>query len=127
MQWTRRLPAGFIWSIICGAPLMCVVRDMTMSETPGLLKRLRRTPWRFQQTFHTPLKNLQPFVGTIASALEPLCGGCVTIDQMVFEPKHLISLLAAHSLPAEYGHEWSLTAEGKHETEALLEAALGDW
>ena len=100
---------------------------MKLSQIQGSLKRFRRTPWRFQQTFHTPLKNLRPFVSTIASALEPLSGGCVTIDEVVFEPKHLIKLLAEHSLPAEYGHDWSLTAEGQHETEALLEAALGDW
>jgi hypothetical protein len=100
---------------------------MKLSQIPGSLKRFRRTSWRFQQTFHTPLTTLKPFVGTIASALEPLSGGCVTIDQAVFEPKHLISLLTAHSLPAEYGQDWSLTAEGQPETEALLEAALGDW
>jgi len=100
---------------------------MKLSQSEGFLKRFRRTPWRFQQTFHTPLKDLRPFVGTIASALDPLRGGCVTIDDAVFEPRHLISLLAEHSLPAGYGHEWSLTAEDKPETEALLEAALGDW
>lgn len=100
---------------------------MKLSQSQGSLKRFRRTPWRFQQTFHTPLKNLRPFVGSIASALEPLSGGCVTIDQVVFEPKHLTRLLAEHSLPAEYGHDWSLTAEDQGETEALLEAALGDW
>jgi len=100
---------------------------MKLSQIQGSLKRFRRTPWRFQQTFHTPLQNLQPFVSTIASALEPLRGGCVTIDQVVFEPKHLIKLLAEHCLPVEYGHDWSLPAESQHETEVLLEAALGDW
>jgi hypothetical protein len=100
---------------------------MKLSQVKGSLKRFRRTPWRFQATFHTPLKNLQPFVGAIASALEPLSAGCVTIDQVVFEPKHLIALLTEHSLPAKYGHDWSVTAEGKHETETLLEAALSDW
>ncbi len=110
-----------------GAPhLSGIVTEMTLSQMQGSLKRFRRTPWKFQQTFHTPLGNLRPFVATIASALEPLRGGCVIIDQVVFEPEHLIGFLARHSLPAEYGHDWSLTAEGRHETEAVLEAALGD-
>jgi len=100
---------------------------MKLSQIQGSLKRFRRTPWRFQQTFHTPLENLRPFVATIVSALEPLNGGCVTLDQVVFEPKHLIALLNKNSLPAEYGQDWSLTAEGEDETKALLEAALGDW
>src|SRR6266566_2954102 len=78
------------------------VTEMTLSQMQGSLKRFRRTPWKFQQTFHTPLGNLRPFVATIASALEPLRGGCVIIDQVVFEPEHLIGFLARHSLPAEY-------------------------
>ncbi len=100
---------------------------MKLFRIQGSLKRFRRTSWRFQETFHTPLKNLKPFVGAIAAALDPLSAGCVTINQVVFEPNHLIALLTRHSLPAEYGHDWSVTAEGKQETEALLEAALGDW
>jgi hypothetical protein len=106
---------------------MFLVRAMKLSQLQGNLKRFRRTPWRFQQTFQTPLKKLKPFVATIFSSLEPLSGACLTIDQVVFEPKHLINLLAGHSLPPQYGHEWSITADCKTETEELLEAALGDW
>jgi len=100
---------------------------MIISRNKGSIKRFRRTPGRFQQTFRTPLKTLRPFVKIIASALEPLRGGCVTMDQVVFEPKNLIGVMAAHSLPTYYGHEWSLTAEDSSETKSLLEAALGDW
>src|SRR5258707_7209180 len=89
--------------------LSTFVRAMKLSQLQGTLKRFRRTPWRFQQTFQTPLKNLKPFVATISSSLEPLSGACMTIDQAVFEPKHLIKLLSVHSLPPQYGHQWFIT------------------
>ena len=102
-------------------------RDMTLSKTIGSLKRFRRTPWRFQQTFGTPLKNLGPFVATIVSAAGPLQAGCVTIDEVVFDPEHLLGLLAKYSLPPEYGREWSITGVGEREAAELLQAALSDW
>lgn len=100
---------------------------MTLSKTIGSLKRLRRTPWRFQQTFGTPLKNLGPFVATIVSAAAPLQKGAVTIDGVIFDPKHLLGLLTKYSLPPEYGREWSITAEGEQEVGELLHAVLSDW
>jgi hypothetical protein len=100
---------------------------MTLSEDPGSLKRFRRTPWRFQQTFLTPLKNLQPFVAAIVSAHERIQAGCVTIDQVVFEPKHLNALLVKHALPTQPGKGWSLVGSGEPEVAELLEATLSDW
>jgi hypothetical protein len=98
---------------------------MTLFQTPGSLKRLRRTPWRFQKTFLTPLKNLKPFVATILS--NDVKSATLTIEQYVFEPKNLIALLGEHSLPPECGCEWAVTATGDTEVVELLEAALGDW
>ncbi len=100
---------------------------MTLSEAPGALKRFRRTAWRFQQTFHIPSQNLQPFVAAIVAAREPLQGGCVTLDDIVFEPKHLIALLASHSLPPLLARESAITAATAREVAELLKAALGDW
>jgi len=100
---------------------------MTLSRTPGALKKFRRTPWRFQQTFQNPLQNLHPFVATIVSSIEPLQGGSVTLDQVVFEPKNWLALLAKHSLPPEYGLEWTLSALNTSEVEELLQAAFSDW
>src|SRR4051794_33050607 len=100
---------------------------MKLSKTPGSLKRLGRTPWRFQHTFQTPLDKLRPFVAEIVSALDPLQAGSITIDQVVFEPEHLIAMLSRYNLPPEYGHEWTISAEGQQEVQELLEAALGDW
>jgi hypothetical protein len=100
---------------------------LILSQLPGTLKKFRNTPWRFQQTFRTPLQGLRPFVTTIVSAKEPLQSGSVTVDQVVFEPKNWLALLARHSLPSEYGREWTITARDTGEVEELLEPALSDW
>ena len=100
---------------------------MTLSENPGALKKFRRTPWRFQQTFHTPLKNLQAFVLTIVTSGEPLKSGCLTIEQVVFDPEHLIALLTSKAIPPRYERGVSLTVIGQGEIETLLCAVLGDW
>jgi len=100
---------------------------MMLSEAPGSLNKFGRTPWKFQQTFHTTRSNLPPFVKTIVSAAQPIQVGCVTIDQWVFEPKHLIDLLSSHLIAPRYAHDISLTASGPEETETLLEAVFSDW
>ena len=100
---------------------------MKLSESPDLLKRFRRTPWRFQQTFATPLKNLGPFVQTIICALGELQEVSLVIDQVVFEPKHLIGLMTKHSLPPQYIRGTQYSAIGPQEASELLEAALSDW
>jgi len=99
---------------------------MVLSATSGSLKRLRNVTWRFQQTFLTPLRNLQPFVATIVSARERTEAGIVTLDSIVFEPKNLNALLAAHSLPPSLQWESSIEATGHEEAAALLRAALSD-
>jgi hypothetical protein len=99
---------------------------MTVSESPAFLKKFRKTPWKLQQTFITPHRNPQHFVAEIISACLPCRSGCLTLDQVIFEPTNLINLFKSYSISAQYGHGWSITAEGKHETEALLYAALHD-
>src|SRR5438046_10105300 len=100
---------------------------MTLSAISGSLKNLRKVSWRFQQTFLTPLQNLQPFVATIISGREQIHGATVTIDSVVFEPKHLHALLASQCLPPSLQREWSIEVVGQQQVGALLEAALGDW
>ena len=99
---------------------------MILSTTSGSLKRLRKVPWRFQQTFLTPLRNLQPFVASVVSAREQVQAGVVTLDSVVFEPKNLNALLSSRSLPPSLQSETSIEAAGHEETAALLQAALGD-
>jgi hypothetical protein len=98
---------------------------MTLSETPGAMKQFRKKGWKFQRTFLTPLQNLRAFVKTIISTQE-FQAGCLTIDQAIFEPRHLTSLLEKYSLPPQCGHGTSITAHSQAEVAELLEAAFGD-
>jgi hypothetical protein len=100
---------------------------MTLGETPGFWKKFQRTPWRFQQTFQTPLQNLQPFVTTVLSAHGPHEGASLTVDEAVFEPRHLLDLLAKHDLPAKFNRGATITATNREEVQALLQAGLADW
>jgi hypothetical protein len=47
---------------------------MNVLDSPGAVKQLRKTPWRFQQTFKTPLNRLDPFVEAIVLAGAPETG-----------------------------------------------------
>lgn len=100
---------------------------MTLAKTMGSLKRFRRTPWRFQATFSTPLGNLSDFTSTILSSLGDVHSAILSIDSVVFEPKHLVHLLNRNGLSGEVIHDSTLTAFGGPEVGELLEAALGDW
>ena len=100
---------------------------MNLLENPAALKKFRRTAWKFQQTFETPLKDLKRFVSTIDQAAGPWRSASITIELVVFDPTHLIDLMNANSIPPRYQRGVSITAAGQEEIEALLEAALGDW
>jgi hypothetical protein len=100
---------------------------MTLLKTPGAIKKFGRTPWKFQATFHTPLKQLDLFVAAILDDEGGLEKGTVTIDGVVFDPKNLQRLLAASPLPVELGCDWSISADGMVQIRELLKAALSDW
>ena len=51
----------------------------------------------------------------------------LSTDEVVFEPKHLLELMAANSVSVENKLDLNLGAEGGQSIAALLEAALGDW
>ena len=99
---------------------------MKVSDTSSALKQIRRTGWKFQRTFMTPVKKLQPFVTTIVSAGQPFQTASITIDHAVFEPKHWIEQLIRHSLPPRYQKGTSVTAAGEPEIEELLHAVFSD-
>jgi hypothetical protein len=99
---------------------------MTLTDDTGTLKRFRKVLPPFQQTFKTPLKSLEPFVSAILSEIEPR-GATAAIEQVVFEPKHLLALLDAHSIPPQPLSRRQLTATAKGEVATLLQAALSDW
>lgn len=63
-----------------------------LSERPPEIQRFRAKPWPFQQTFKTPLKNLNRFVSTFLAPFS-LERGALSTDEVVFEPKELLRLL----------------------------------
>ncbi|HZV86677.1 MAG TPA: hypothetical protein VFF95_03955 [Candidatus Binatus sp.] len=99
---------------------------MNILEAPGALKKFRRTAWKCQQTFLTPMNDLRSFVTAIVSANDQMKSGCVTIEQAVFEPTNLLNVLASHSMPPRYARGISLTAAGQQEIETLLHAIFSD-
>jgi hypothetical protein len=100
---------------------------MKLIENPAALRRFRRTAWRFQQTFETPLKDLKRFVSTVGQAAGPWRSASLTIELVVFDPTHLIDLLNANSITPRCQRGVSIIAAEQEEIEALLAAALGDW
>ena len=100
---------------------------MLISQQNGALKKFRRTPWRFQQTFETPLRSLATFTSAILGALGHAQSGTIVIDAKIFQPKNLESLLAQHHLPPALTHDTAIEAETAEELQPLLTAILGDW
>ncbi len=101
---------------------------MTAPESQScFLEEFQVAPWGLQQTFRTPLQNLQPFVRTILRARDQVERGCLIIDKIIFEPKHLAVVAANRSLRGALTHGSSLTFAAKREAETILEAAFADW
>ena len=100
---------------------------MLASHENGAFKKFRRTPWRFQQTFQTPLQSLDSFTAAILGSLGDARSGTIIIDAVVMQPTHLEALLREHRLPHDLQHDAALRAESPAELQPLLSAALGDW
>lgn len=100
---------------------------MKLSTAPSnAVKRFRTSPFRFQKTFKAPLKRLPSFLNAIVSTSKAQTA-TVTIQEVVFEPKHWIAFLTRYSLSPRYGKGVSVTAEGQHEILEMLEATFADW
>ena len=100
---------------------------MRCFEDLGAVRKFRRKGWGFQETFHTPLKELDGFVGSIVAAIGEVRSGRVTIERVVFEPRNLVALTSGVCGESEVEEGWSVEATGRAEVEGLLKAALGDW
>jgi hypothetical protein len=99
---------------------------MTVTQTPGAIKKFRRTPWRFQQTVEIPQGSDEPeqFAAAIAAAHGDMREATVIINQVVFDTLRITSLLPtpANQLLIK---DTSFSAAGD-EALALLTAALVD-
>ena len=83
-------------------------------------------PWPFQQTFQTPLQDLQRFVDAFSGQM-PLEKCTLNTDDVVFEPKHLLEFLSRFSITVENQWKLILSADSSEEGASLLVAALSDW
>ncbi len=97
-----------------------------LSEQPKEIQHFRARPWPFQQTFKTPLKDLNRFVATFLTPFS-FEKGALSTDEVVFEPKNLLHLLSNNSLSVENQFHLTIGAEGRDAVADLLQAALGDW
>jgi hypothetical protein len=99
---------------------------MTVSHTPGVIKKFRRTPWRFQQTVERPHSDkLNGIVSTITDAHGHIEGAAITIDQIVFGTERMTALCPEDS-PLPLARESSLTVCAPEEVNALLVATFMD-
>jgi hypothetical protein len=97
-----------------------------LSERTEEIRRFHAEPWPFQKTFKTPLEDLSRFVSVILGPFEPE-KGTLSTDEVVFEPRRLLELMARNSITVENQWDLNLGAEGREDIADLLEAALGDW
>jgi hypothetical protein len=97
-----------------------------ISEPPGEIQRFREKPWPHQQTFKTPLKDLNRFISIFLAPFS-FGEGALRTDEVVFEPQNLLSLLAKNSLSVEDQYHFTIRAAGQPAIADLLEATLADW
>ena len=100
---------------------------MKFLETPGAIKKFRRTSWKFQVTFQTPLQALEPFVSAILGQEPAIERGILTVHDVVFEPKKLQALIPSGGDSLAVGKDSCFEAESRTEVEKLLNAAFGEW
>lgn len=96
------------------------------TQDNGAMKRFRRSSWRFQVTFQTPLKRLDEFVATVFGADESFGQALLIVDEEVFPASNLNALRGVPAEAEELDHDAVLKTTGAAEVAALLKAALGD-
>jgi hypothetical protein len=99
---------------------------VTLRQTRGW--RLREAPFPFQQTYQTPLKDLQRFVRTLLAPFL-ITSADISLEQIIFEPRELIGYLEGSGMihNEEELNRSTLHAESPTEAESLLEQVLGEW
>ena len=90
-------------------------------------KKLRRTSWSFQQTFHAPLKDLPRFVQSMLSGIGDIRGATAHIESIVFEPKALNALVAQACSMGSVEEGVEISADTSSDASALLIACLEGW
>lgn len=91
-----------------------------VAQRTDAIKQFRANPWPFQQTFKTPLKQLDSFVSTFLAWFSAESGVLSTDDNVQ-------RLLANNSVRLEDPYHFTIEALGQTALAQLLEAALSDW
>jgi hypothetical protein len=106
-------------------PTRALLRSQKMryEKTPGAMKKFIRTPWRFQQTVQTPLKDLERFVSVILTA-NPAKQGTVIVDEVVFDSEKINALI--NIAPETLGRDDSIKATDVEVAELLM-ASFSGW
>jgi hypothetical protein len=97
---------------------------MNVTTASGMLKKFRRTPWRFQQTVKLPeVSARENFVSAIIEVLDNFESATVTIDEVVFDTVKVTTLCPANSALT---HDTSILAQSTQDLHTLLIAAFWD-
>jgi hypothetical protein len=99
---------------------------MKFVQLPSASEQIRNLGWESQKSFLTPLKQLNQFVDAIVAVGDTQTAE-ITIEQVVFEPKEWISVLARYSLKPIYRDGTALTCSGELEVRELLTATFAGW
>ncbi|HWR15624.1 MAG TPA: hypothetical protein VN577_12400 [Terriglobales bacterium] len=98
---------------------------MRVRLNPGTIKKFGRTAWRYQRTYQIPAgKNVARFASAIIQALEEARDANLTVDNLVFEPEHLKTLIGSNEMHLE--HDVTIEVEGRDALIQVLEAAMKD-
>ena len=99
---------------------------LTITKSPGAIKRFRRTPWRFQQTVEIPEGDeIARFVTSLIGVHIGIEQATVTVAEIIFHTARMDAVLG--SLAAEQlTRESAVTAKGRAAIEQLLIAAFWD-
>jgi hypothetical protein len=99
---------------------------MMTSETSGDVSRLKRTPWRFQETINMSSRNRAgEFVSVILNSGADIQEVTVTISEIVFNTTQMDAILDSTS-GFKLTRHCSVTAQGRSEVTSLLIAAFED-
>jgi hypothetical protein len=97
-----------------------------LSERTDAIQRFRAAPWQFQQTFCTPLKDLKRFVSVFLAPFS-VKEGVISTDEVVFEPRNVLKLLAKQSIAVDNCYRFTIEATSSSDVALLLETVLSDW
>ncbi len=97
-----------------------------IGPTTGELKRLRRRTGDKQATFAVPSLRAAEFAAALLGGGAGEQGARLTIENVVFPPRHLRAALGHENVEEGFSCETTIVA-GSGETRALLTAALSDW